>query len=276
MADSNQTSAPSPNKVPELLTIFLMVILFVGLIGFVVQKRSWRKEVTNLQNQLALSAKTVQEKDGLYEKLTVQTTDLQGLLNSKDAQIRALEQQVKSDRGQLVSVSQAVTTWKKAYEGLATASQTGIPSSTNQPTAEGRVKVEFQKDFGYIGVSGYTLTNPAEAYVRVQQNRPLKITVATAQAKDGSWRTYTTSSEENVAVDIEMAGVNPFVLEPKWYEGLELQGQLGVSGQGLLGGAGLGVKISNFTVGPNVWGVLDPTPKAFFGMNLSWRPFERK
>jgi hypothetical protein len=149
------------------------------------------------------------------------------------------------------------------------------------PTQPGRDRIDFNKDFGMIGVKGYTITNPPEAWVSVKQLRPLKITVAVTQDKDRQWHTYATSSDENTAVDIALSAVNPYILEPKWYEkiqlGLSLAGGSGTGGFGFLAGIDATYKIKQFDVGPAVFVTLGAgtavTP--FFGAKFNWRPFER-
>ena len=264
------------NKILDLIKKYTLALALLAacclVIWGAVKKHNYEKQILQLQNQIATSSKTVEDQKVLYEKLTVQTGDLKDLLNLKDTQIQELNNQINKDKDQLVSVTTAVSAWKKAYEGLANATQSTIPpTGVNVATRE---RVDFDKNFGYIEASGYTETNPPEAYVKVQQNRPLKFTVAVAQNKDKSWKTYATSSEDNVFVDIQVAGVNPLALEPRWYEKLDLNSQLGV-GSGVLAGVGLGIGISRFTVGPNMWITTGTSVNKFYGINVTWHPFER-
>lgn len=264
------------NKILDFVKKYVLFGLMLAICGAIIwgaiKKHNYEKQILQLQNTIASNSKTVEDQKGLYEKLTIQTGDLKSLLNAKDTQIQELNNQVKQDKDQLVSVTTSVVTWKKAYEGLANAKETTVPpTGTNTASRE---RVDFDAKFGYIEASGYTLTGPPEAYVKVQQNRPLKLTVALAQNKDKTWKTYATSSEENVSVDIAVAGVNPLVLEPRWYEGLDVNAQLG-AGAGVLAGVGVGIKISKFTVGPNIWVTTGTSLNTFYGMNVAYRPFEK-
>lgn len=251
----------------------LLVVVIWGAVG----KWSTDKEMARLRNEAASKDQTLEVQKGLYTKLSLESDDLKSLLNSKDVQIQELLSQVKKSKEDLLTANQLVVQWKKAYEGAANANQTHVdPVDPGKP---GRDKVTFDKDFGMIGVKGYTLTNPPEAWVSVNQLKPLKITVAVTQDANKQWHSYATSSDENTTVDIALASVNPYVLEPKWYEKLQLNATLagGSSGDGfgILAGIGVGYKIKQFDIGPSVFVGISTKVAPYFGAQFSWRPFER-
>jgi hypothetical protein len=261
----------------KIAVLALAVVLIIGIILGAIGKYYYDNKLVDLQNTIASRDKTIETKDGLYEKLVIQTKNLEDLLNSKDKEIIALKEQLKDKDQELITATSLAVKWKKAYEALVAATQTTIPPST--PDGKERTKVSFQKDFGYIRVSGYTLTNPAEAFILVKQNRPLKLVVAVSQDKDKIWHTYATSSEENVGIDIQLASVNPYIFEPKWYERVAINAMLsmGVSGKlSALIGVGATIPINQFDVGPAVMlhmdgNGLDP----MVGIFAAWHPFQR-
>lgn len=257
--------------------VALMVLLGCGAIYVAAKKQAYEKSIIELQNQIAERDKTIEVQKGVYEKLTLQLNDLKGALDQRDAQVRALEDDLKKKKEELLDATTVAINWKKAYEAEVKGHQSDVPPvKPGDPT---RTKVEFEKDFGYIGVKGYTLTNPPDAWVHVQQNRPLKVTLAISQDKQKVWHTYATSSEDNVGVDIQLTGVNPYLLKPKWYEGIGITTDLGVGtnagGVAALVGLGVNYKIKQFTFGPSMWiGASDRIDK-YYGLNFTWRPFER-
>lgn len=247
--------------------------LIVGLVVYgVVVNHNHQKQLAELRNQLADKDKTIEVQKDVYSKLAVTTDDLRSLLDRKSAEIVALEKHVAKLQEQFLTVTSAMVKWKKAYEALLEGTQTEEPPV--EPGGAVRKKVSFDKDFGYIGVEGWTLTDPAEAWVKVKQNRPLKLTMAVTQDKSRRWHTYVTSSEENVGVEIGLTAVNPWLLTPKWYEKIQVNASLGV-GDGVLMGLGAGYRIKQFDVGPSVWIAGDGELSKFYGANVSWRPFQR-
>jgi len=249
------------------------------------QIQQHQKAVLKLQNELAEKDKTIEVQKNLYTKLTLQTQNVQGTLDKRDAQVKELEDQINKNKQQLLDATTLVATWKKAYEGLANATQTTVPPDPKNPpsnpvdVAKGREKVDFHEDFGYIKVDGWTLTNPPQAWVRLTQGRPLKLTLALSQDKDKGWHTYATSSEDNIGVDIQVTSVNPFVLQPHWYEKIGIAVDLGagtnVGGVGALVGLGVNYQFKQFTLGPHVWLGINNVVDKYYGVAFEWRPFQR-
>src|ERR1035437_2103067 len=220
----------------HLKYVFLVAMLVVAFICHQVSVHKLQSQVVSWQNAAAQKDKTVEEQKGVYEKLAVQTADAMSLLDTKDQQIAGLQTQIKQAGEKLDNAVSVGLTWKQAYEGAANATQTTpAPTKPGEVVVNGRIRVDFSKDFGYLGVSGYTMTTPPEAWISVKNLRPLKLTVALSQSKDGAWHSYATSSEDNVSADIIVAAVNPSLRDEHWYERIGFVGDLGL-GDGFLGG----------------------------------------
>lgn len=265
----------------EKLVLGLVGVMGVTLVVLVLvfshTTSSNRAQLLALQNQIAERDRTIEVQKGLYEKLAVQTKDVKGTLDQKDVQVRELEDQVKKQKQDLLDASAVIVQWKKAYEGLANATQTNVPSTTQVASRE---KVDFHEDFGYIKVDGWTITNPPQAWVRLTQGRPLRLTLALAQDEAHAWHTYVTSSEQNMQVDVQVSSVNPYLFQPKWYENIGVDIDLGAgtnqSGLGALFGAGLSYRFMQFSLGPHVWLGLNDRVDRYYGVTFEWRPFQRK
>jgi hypothetical protein len=211
---------------------------------------------------------------GVFEKLAIESSDLKNKLDQRDTQIKMLLDDVKKSGEELLAVNTMSLSWKKAYEALVNGVQTSIPSAN--PGGQRRDKVEFEKDWKYIRASGYTITNPPEAYVKVEQVKPLKISVTIGQMDDGSWKSRVTSSEENVSVDITLAAVNPKIFDIKWYERLGTSIDLGIGTSGFLGGVGASLLIGKVDIGPKVWFTAgDNGVHPFYGAAITWHPWAR-
>lgn len=248
--------------VPVLLGTTL---LFAGL--FLWTKRSAERRFSELRDQIAMADKSIEVYKGLYTRLTREVDDLQDLLDSRDVQLAELKKRLEKAEHEILTVNTLVIKWKTAYEGVVKATQID---------ETGRKRVDFENDFGYIGVEGYTLTDPPFAWVKIQQNRPLKVSMAISQDKNRRWHTYATSSEENVSVEIELTAVDPWVLKPKWYEKIGLETNVGGGESGLILGTGLTYNTGQFKLGPMAWMTVGSgEPRKYFGASVTWHPFAR-
>jgi hypothetical protein len=233
--------------------ISLTAVAVVGVVGHAMYgcgARSRDGQVSDLASRLAQSEKTVEVKDGLYATQLVEVHNLNSLLDTGRAETKNLREQLDESKSTLLTTQQVAVRWKKAFEGTLTARQTdGGPS----PTAPGitRKRVDFERDFGPISVSGHTLTDPAEGDVSVRQTRPLLLTVNVARGRDGKWASLVTSSEPTMEVGVTLGGVDVGAIPgPSWYQRLWVD--LGAS---VLGDAGASLGISyrgdRFSVGPS-------------------------
>jgi sulfur transfer complex TusBCD TusB component (DsrH family) len=262
-----------PTPVVKYASIGLFAAILVLLAVGGVKKMSYDKRIAELQNAVAEKDRTLETHLGVYEKLAIQTEALKGLLDQKNAQVAALTKDLNARGEELLVANNLVVFWKKKYEAQGTGTQTVVPG--DGPAKPERLKVSFSKDFGYIGVNGYTITSPPEYFVSVDQKRPLKMTLVVGQLKDGSWKASVTSSEENVGVDIAVAAVNPHIFDDHWYEKLGLSLDLGVGANGFLGGVGASYRFGKFDVGPKVWlSAGGSGVNVAYGAGLVWRPFD--
>jgi hypothetical protein len=126
------------------------------------------------------------------------------------------------------------------------------------------------------GVSGFTLTDPPEATIKLQQNKPLEIAVTVSQDKDGKWNTHATTNDPNMDVDIALAGVNPYLLKPKWYEKIGVTNDLAITAGnrfGVLGSVGVSYQIGQFDIGPKFWLNISDNVNYGAGIGMIWHPF---
>lgn len=252
------------------------LLLVVFAIYAVVEKRSYERKIVDLQNVAASKDKTIELKEGLYHKLALQSDDLQKLLNEKTTQEKDVLEQIKKSRQDLLVVNEINVGLKHQLEELKGATQTVVPGIGGKPD---RVKVDFHDDFGVVKVDGWTMTSPAQSWVRLSPGKPLRLGVSVAQARDGSWHTYTTLDDDRFGVDIHLSAVNPYLFKPHWYEGIGVTTGLGIgnnrSGLGTLVSVGINYKLRQFSFGPAIWlGVSDVVDK-YYGLTFEWRPFEK-
>ena len=267
-------------------SLIIAIVAFLVVVGFtIIEARRRADMITDLQNQLAQSSQTIETQKGVFEKLTVQSHDLQSILNDKDKQLEDLKKTLKKRDEQILTANQIAIHWRSAYEARFSegvvrfqprdGGVVEVPNSDGGTESFSDPVVQFQHDFGPFIVSGMTVaSDPPQAFLRVEQGRPLRIRLLVTQAEDKSWKTYVTSSEENMAVDVELSGVNPFILDKKWYENIGIVADLGYA-DGLLVGVGVTYKIGHFHVGPKAWVSISDRFGKYFGITATWMPFER-
>lgn len=264
-------------------TILVIVAIGLGILLHVRKEHAWQKQVTDLQNQLALKDKTTEVDPGVYSKLVVQNGDLKAALDASDQQVKELEATIKQDGQDLQNVTQIGLHWQQQYAALVVAQQAdGGVTKEPDGTTVARQQVNFQQEFPDVdvGVSGSTWTNPAQASLRVWQLQPLKLTVALTQDKTKAWHSYVTSNVKGIVPDIGVTEVNPYILEPKWYEKLAVRGDLGVgstdAGAGVLLGLGVSYEVGRFDVGPAGWLVISNRVDRYLGVMVGYHPFQRQ
>ena len=261
------------------IAALIVIISTIGTYQYV-QKRSYEKKIAELYNDLAKEKDTVEVQKNLYKKATMQIEDMDQLIKSLKGEndtdkkaLVALRAEIKKLNEELLTANRLIIKWKKAYEAEAAAHQSTDTGTDPDDQSDDRIRIDFDHDFGYIGVNGYTLTNPAYAWVSVKQNKPLYLTVAVTQSKDKSWSTYVTSSEENLQVDVILSAVNPYIFNKKWYEKISLDVSIDFASS-LDAYAGVSYPFGPITMSGGIWGNQDDV-SPYLGMSYSWKPFER-
>lgn len=198
------------------IAFLVLVLLVAGFLG----GDAWRKkkaatEIAKISLQLQKTTETLEISQGLYTKIVAEYGDLMQVLEGNSSEIVGLKKQLKDSQAQLLTANQLTLKWKKAYEALLDATQTDDPPDDGGIV---RKRVDFSGKLGPIMATGHTMTDPPEAFLKLEQVDPLKLTVAVAQNKDKTWSTFVTSSDPNIDVKVDLAGVNPLVISQKWYQ----------------------------------------------------------
>lgn len=214
---------------------WLVGALGVLLAGFIVGRgcgqRQSEKDLAEANQRLASAEQTIKLKDGLFAEKLNEMRDLQTILEGQTTDLKNLREQLQKSREQLLTVQQIAVQWKKKYEDYVAAHQSEEPG----PDGTVRKRVDFAGDLGPFHAEGHTLTDPPEAFLSILQTRALHLAIAVAQGKDGKWNTYVSSDDPDVDVDIQLAGVDPYVLSPSWKERLRIDIQALPFGEGAIG-----------------------------------------
>ena len=255
---------------------WVLIAVLVAGAGFVAWKRNqYEKIQLDLRNQIARHDTTLEVQKGVYEKRILEMGDLKKLLDTSQSDKAKLAKELDKQKSSVLVLTELSVKQRQDYEAKLSAKQTQVPGVVAGKT---RTKVEFEKELGPYQINGYTLSDPGEAWVRLRQLRPLRLTLAISQLADKSWRATVASSEEDTtAVEVKLAAVDPLVLKPAWYEGIGFMVHGGGrdvlrKGVGLLG-LSVTYDIKQFTVGPSFW--ITTNGDRFYGANVLWRPFRQ-
>ena len=269
------------NKLKKfVMTILVIVIMVMGVVMYY-KDTSHKKEVTKLYNEIATQAETIEVKEGVYRKQALVISNNRDLLveiakesGDRIHSIRSLEKELAKKDEAILSLTRTTAKWKKNYKALVKAKKTEVPKDPEDPDSGKRTKVSFEKDFGYIGVGGYTLTDPAEAYINVKQNRSLRLLLTLSQDKKKRWNASVTSSESNVGIEIDVAAVNPYMFVTKWFEKISVDAGIQYSG-GMFPYVGASYSLDNgIYFGSGIWGTTDEVG-IYGSVGYSWLPFRR-
>lgn len=227
--------------------VILTASVFVGTFGYSCGQRSRADQLATLSQALSQTEQTVRLKEGLYQTTLVQVGDARKLLELRESENADLLRTLDAAKARVLTTERVVVKWLPK-ESAVEATQRDVPSDPGQPPVT-RKRVDFKHDFGPFLVAGYTLTDPATGFVTVTQGRPLSLTLAVSRDPDGHWLSHVSSSDPDVGVDVTLGGVDPGILESRWYQRFWLSSTVG-----LLGGTSVGLGIEyrgeRFSLGP--------------------------
>lgn len=259
------------DKLVKYVAVGLGILLVLGALYLAYVRHANAAQVTQLQNEIAKRDQTIEVQKGVYAKLAQDTQNLKGLLDTSQEEQRRLKEELDKSKGQITALTQVNIRLQKQ---IATGTGPVIIIPPKPGESGPSYQVAFDKTFGLYRVWGSTIA-PAGTYVlHLDQEQDLKLAVALARQKDGSWKSYVTSNDPNTKVDIGVTAIDETVFAIKWYERMKLHIDLGV-GDGVFGGVGLSYQFGKFDIGPSVWGFTEGGGRTVYGLNFAWSPFLR-
>lgn len=240
------------------------------------QDRQHSKQRRDLNNALARTEKTLQETETVSSRRAVELEDietknkeLQKILKDRDESILALTETNLRLRDKYFKI-------KNAKENVVDKEGNEIPDGEPIPD-DARVKVEFEHVEEPLKVSGFTLTNPAYAEVKLNWTRDLRLSLILTKTDEDTFRVYLDSENSDVDTTEINLSVDPTLLEHKWYEKIGVGSSL-VAGEY---GGQLGLRVyydfwKNVSMGIDFMVLYDGAKaKTFYGLNVGWYPFRK-
>lgn len=228
-----------------------------------------------LARKLAESERTIEIKEGVFQKSVVEMEGLAAALAESESRVRDTRDVIDRLNAELVSVSNVSLRWKRKYEGLLSATETHLPPPVDDPDAPTRVRVDFAGSFGPFDIEGYTLSSPPEVRASLEQARPIDLSVQLIQLPDGKWSTIVSTPEgAEYDVDISLSAVDQDFERIDWRDKLSVDLDVGLYETPSVG---VGVRYgSAISAGPRCSAYADIRGVSWScGAALSWRPFDR-
>lgn len=254
------------NKTWQIVAIFIAGMLFLGSIAGIIY--FWNKN-NELKTALEASEGSLEFQKLIYDesvKAWRKNTEVtNALYNTLKEDNKKLYDDLKARNAEIVSLTKVGIEWKGKYLGIKETvddikdyivdsnGETLPAESIPAECAELRYKVDFKKEDGYLGVKGWTLTNPAEAGINVYWTKPLDLNVVISRSKDK--KTYianlTTSSDDFFPYKLDVK-IDPSLFKKRWYERFWLGGDLMI-GKGNAGtNLGIYYEFGKLLIGPKI------------------------
>lgn len=268
-----------------IISLLLICCILSG--AYFWQRKSFLNEKAALNAKLAESEKLVQETKNSWSSRGLEIENLK--TDNKE-----LQKVIKAKKEEILAISDLALQWKNKYFQIKDAKQSVVDSAGSQPAsistecaaclASLRLKVDFEQVKDGLRVSGYTLSNPAEAYVNLEWIDTLKLQLVLTRGEEGSYRVYIESKNNDVVPVNLTLRVDPSILQKRWYEKINFTASgafgnsvIGAINWGGMASLGVGYLIThNVNIGLNVSVVYASNLYMFYGVGVTWYPFLRK
>lgn len=249
-----------------------LIVAALGAFGIGQFIRGNQEEARRIeaQNQIARMSEVVEEKDGVWSRLSEQQEDVIERLREQNSGLAEL---IEQRNEQIISLSDTVVRMRDVRVVVR-------PQNVTQTPVDNRIRVDFHEEVDPVRVEGYTLTNPAEADLTVGFTRPLGLRTTITQAEDGSWKTYVEGDWPNLEIEQIQAVVNPLpIRERSFVENIVVGGDIATSFQfdSIFADVYMLYEFDDsFAVGPSVGAaVIEDQARATVGLRVQWAPWRQ-
>lgn len=254
----------------------LLVALLSSLGVYLFSKYSEEQKARiEAQNRIAEQSEVIRESQTSWSRLATQYENLDSRLSEIN---QDLTDKINQRGEEITSLSSALAKIRPIVIRFP------AESVSQESEGESRTRVSFDESIDPLRVSGWTLTNPAEAEVSVRFTRPIRLTSVITQRPDGSWSSYFDSDWEDLEIEELSTTVNPL---PQRQEAIRRGFVVGLSARmGIVRpidsvGADLSLLYESgtrrkFTLGPTVgFSTVDGNTRFQVGLATQWRIWGR-
>ena len=145
---------------------------------------------TRLNNQISLNDTLKQEAESVYQKLAIEKASSAEVIENLKNSNKALYSVIKKKDEKIISLASTSIKWKNLYLQIVATDSSIIDSLGNIIRI-----VKFNRDYGFLKISGRTYTPPPTAKLDLQF-QPITFDIIVTQRKDGLWNSRVSFSEE--------------------------------------------------------------------------------
>lgn len=260
----------------KYLSIILAIGLAIAVCFYFYQKSSFNELRSNMNNEIAKLQQTVKEKEDLYsmkalevDNLSAKNRELQKIINSRDEEILSLTEINIRLKNEIFEI-------RNALQEVLDANGNVVPPDPNcESCLSGkRFKVSFEQEKNYLKVSGFTLTNPPEATIKVEWVKDLILDLYLTKDSSNGFKVYLQSNDSSVEKIQLKLSVDPNILNYKWYEKIAVGGNV-VVGEGISSTINIMWQFfPEWVIGPAFTAEYDGIKlRKFVGISTFWFPF---
>jgi hypothetical protein len=245
------------------MALLAIMLAFVGYTWY--EKTKMEDRIIALQNELAKRMPTIEVAPGVFEKLAQVEKDLQDSIDKSTAQGKDLAKRIDDTKSKVLSLQTGVLSANAKIDELL----------KPKPNPDGSWYADVDKKNGPLYLKGKITAGPTKDNpIHPELDfgiTDLKLDLAVTQGEDGQWKAQS-AVPPPVKLEWKSVNVNPYILDPHWYEKIKLVGDLGAGPTGFLGGLGIVYELEWFDAGPKVWA----TPSGqFAGVTFTYAPFKK-
>lgn len=259
------------NKVVSwIFGILALLGVGFGVLNYV-QKTKEEELRIQAQNEIARQSQIIEEKEGLYSRLAEQNEDLVSSLEERNEEFAGI---IRGKDERILTLQEVIANFEPVRIVVRPRNVIQYPDPINPE----RIRVEFDQTQDPLRVSGFTLTDPAEAEVEVSYVRPLGITSVLTQREDGSWNAYFETDYPNLRVEQLQTRVNPYIIEERendFFDNVIIGGHLGLNSNlsGVTANVWALYELEDLAFGPALGASVSDDSFATFGLVFQGRPF---
>lgn len=190
----------------------IAVVLFLAVVSWYYQRQAEYEHQRYIGSQVA-NGVLVHERDMVWSRYLEQSKTITALQQDsafRDLRIRELLDVVKQKDGTIKSLTAFAASWRPDTVTIA-----GQIDTIYTRLDTKRLRVSFDTEIQGDNVSGWTLTNPPEAQIRLTK-RPVAFAVALVERKDGAYETVITTDNPWLTISAASGKVIPYQKTRFW------------------------------------------------------------
>ena len=259
----------------KFLSAALAAMLIFVSVFFAYEKWDHGKTRKRLNNEVAHLQGMQKEAETVFSRLAIESEDLRSnnkklndIISDRSEEILALSEINIQLKDQLLQIDSAT-------ESIHSVETITVTEECQEEIKDIRHRVDFSEKTDLLRVSGFTLTNPAYAEVKLEWIRAMKLEIILTKDSEDHYRVYIDSKKSDIIPTELKLQVDPSILDLDWYAKIGIGGDISASKTGIQASMRLFVNITpGLYIGPNfVVQHNGQVVRKFYGVSIGWNPW---